>query len=157
MRLGPSPWAGVGVASDLKTMPSSLRLGVSWGLPFLGSLGLHPDTTPIPRSHCHPGASLLSRSPSWSFLPTPKPSQQPSTDLTLSPLAQSLSWLPTDLRTKPSSSPWPMRSEKAWPVLLGISFQPKVPGPGQVPPLGRHCLPHLTVSPGRVGAWLSCH
>lgn len=92
-----------GCGIRLKTMPPSLRLEVGWGLPSLGSLGLHPDTTPIPGSHHHPSASLLSSSPSWSFLPSPKPSHQPSTDLTLSPPCQNLPWFPIDLRTKPSS------------------------------------------------------
>lgn len=49
---------------------------IGWDLPSLGSPGLHPDPSPIPRSHHHLGASLLDQTllPSLSSPAHPFPS-----------------------------------------------------------------------------------
>lgn len=130
------PWAGVRCGIRLEITPSSLRLGVDWDCLSLGSPELHPDTAPTPRSHYCRGASLLSPRllPVLSSPASPLSinCQQMRTHFS----AQILPRLPSDLRTKPSSSPWLRRSGKVWPALFWGSFQPKVP------PLGCCCLPH---------------
>lgn len=143
---GPGPGQESGVESDWRPPHPLLDREWAGNVPLWGALSFTLLPTPTPRSRYCPGASLLSPCllPVLSSLAPPLPinCQQMRTHFS----AQNLPRLLSDLRTKPSSSPWPRRSGKVWPVLFWGSFQPKVP------PLGCRCLFHLTVNPEWVDA-----